>query len=159
MVREGLGDLMLNQFIFTCEDALRAVHAASVAGKKLVLASVIIDIENFSVSILRYLDIPRRFAAVMNEYYPELADAITIVNAPFGFETAWKVVSLLLDPTSRKKVRILGKDFSKGLEEHSHVDTAVLPPFLGGKADASELPQVLPVPRQAGAGLDLSFTR
>jgi len=161
IAREGLGDLILNQFIFLLEDTLRAVHAKSVAEKRLALASVVVDISGLSLGIVRHLELPRKFADIMNMYYPDMAGTVAIVNAPYMFETIWKVVSLLLDPATVAKVRILGKAFGRGVEEQCKLDAAILPSFLGGEASETEVPAALPVPARAGASanVDLSFAR
>ena len=77
----------------------------------------------------------RDFIASMNKMaadnYPELMGQLYIVNAPGIFSALWGAVKVMLDPVTRKKVIILGKNFHQKLSEVVEIDK--LPEFLGGK--------------------------
>lgn len=155
--REGLSDLVVNQFVFVLEDVLQAGHTLSLERRELVWGAVVADIEGLSFSVLRHIGVLRELARIANQYYPDLVDAIVIVNAPAVFTHIWSVVSALMEPSTRRKVQILGRGFSQELEARGLLDAASLPALLGGKGGGRGLPQCRPVPEGAGRGLDLSF--
>jgi len=155
VVREELVEVMIKQFIFVLEDVLQAGHAISVARKELVLGTVVIDVGGLPLSVVRYVGLVRRFATVMNSYFPDLVGTIAIVNAPAVFAQIWKLAPLFLDPGSLRKVQILGRNFQKDLEAKTDVKVNDLPAFLGGTRDDSEVPAAEKVPVGASAELRL----
>ncbi|KAH8072805.1 hypothetical protein JL721_3454 [Aureococcus anophagefferens] len=86
-------------------------------------------------------------------YFPEVTASVTIVNAPFGFEGLWKVVSFFLNDRIRAKVSIVGSDYADALRDHAMIDDmATMPKSLGGAADDYGAPE--PVAQHAGAAVD-----
>lgn len=54
-----------------------------------------------------------------------------MVNAPFTFTTAWKVIKGWIKEDTRAKIKILGKNFYNELKQY--IDEENIPDFLGGK--------------------------
>lgn len=52
---------------------------------------------------------------VMQAHYPERTDRLFIVNAPRWFTTFWRVISPMVDPNTKQKIRILGDNFHEEL--------------------------------------------
>lgn len=72
----------------------------------------------------------RRVVAIDCDYYPETLDQQFIINAPPAFAALWRLVSSWLDPTTRRKFRILGSNYRSALIEAIH--PSVLPVEYGG---------------------------
>mmetsp|Transcript_19382 Transcript_19382/g.39411 ORF Transcript_19382/g.39411 Transcript_19382/m.39411 type:complete len:127 (-) Transcript_19382:2-382(-) len=66
--REGLEDLLTNQFVFVLEDVMQAGHALSLRRKELVLGVIVADIEGLSLSVLRHLGLLRELARIAKQY-------------------------------------------------------------------------------------------
>jgi len=156
VVREQMADLLMNQFVCMLEVVLRSAHAASVAQKKLVRGMAIIDVSGLSFSVVRYLNYFKPFAHVVNTYYPDLVEAIFVVNAPLAFVEIWHLASTLLCSSTRRKVQILGSDFNSELRVGG-INVTDLPKFLGGQSAPSEIFEYRQVPEGAGRGLNLGF--
>jgi len=159
VVREGMVDLVFNQFVFLTEDILQAQHAISVRKQELVLATLVIDVNGLGLGVLKHASALKRFANVFNSYYPELADTIVIVNAPFFFVQIWRIFSLMLAPSTNKKVQIYGKNFAADLEAKTAVDLDSLPAWLGGQGSDFDVPPSEQVPQGAMAELQLEAVR
>ena len=72
---------------------------------------------------------------ISSQNYPELLGRMYIVNAPYVFQGIWSVIKPWIDPNTRKKIFILGKNFHDTLAEDLDVDQ--LPVFLGGKCQCN----------------------
>lgn len=46
-------------------------------------------------------------------YYPETLHCLYIVNAPFIFYSAWKVISAIIQPETREKIQVFVRDFTR----------------------------------------------
>lgn len=157
VVSEGLTQLMLNQYVFMLEDVLQSGFASSMRQKKLVSGAAVIDVDGISLSVLRHLPALADYAKITNQFFPDLVDSITIVNAPFIFTQIWRIGSLVLAPSTRKKFQILGSNFAEGLRSHAKVDIKALPQFLGGEVSDTEIPPAQKVTRGESKGMDLAF--
>jgi hypothetical protein len=43
-------------------------------------------------------------------YYPETLHCLYIINAPFIFYGAWKVISAIIQPETREKIQVFVRD-------------------------------------------------
>eukprot|EP00404_Azadinium_spinosum_P000972 CAMPEP_0180425676 /NCGR_PEP_ID=MMETSP1036_2-20121128/5394_1 /TAXON_ID=632150 /ORGANISM="Azadinium spinosum, Strain 3D9" /LENGTH=322 /DNA_ID=CAMNT_0022431189 /DNA_START=30 /DNA_END=995 /DNA_ORIENTATION=- len=68
--------------------------------------------------------------AIMEDHFPESGYAIVVVNMPWYYNWAWKLISPFLPARTLAKVQICGSDFMSTLEEY--VDKSEIPAFLGG---------------------------
>ncbi|CAD7964726.1 unnamed protein product [Amoebophrya sp. A25] len=91
----------------------------------------VVDLRGVSISLARH-PIVRKLIKLMSrvcsENFPESADKIIIVGAPWGFETAWNILKGLLDPRTAEKVIIKRKHE----DIYQYIDKSQLPDFLGG---------------------------
>jgi len=154
VAREGLEDVLTMRQVAHLEDALQAARALSCARRELVRCRIVLDLRGISLlATLPRIGVIRGISAVGKSYFPEVTASVTLVNAPFGFETLWRAVAFFLNDRMRAKVRIVGADFAEALRTHAMIDDLkCLPKSLGGDADDVGAPQ--PVPRGAGAGAD-----
>ena len=67
---------------------------------------------------------------ISGQNYPEILGNMYIVNAPVVFQGIWSVIKPWIDPNTRKKIVICGRNFRDILAKDLDVDK--LPVFLGG---------------------------
>ena len=63
--------------------------------------------------------------------YPETMGSLFIINAPWLFNVAWKMVRPLLHANTLEKIHILGSDYQTVLQQH--IDPQHIPVEFGGK--------------------------
>ena len=112
-------------------------------------ARIIIDLKGLRLlGVFSHFALVKTMIGLAKAYFPELSQSVTIINAPFGFETLWSLISRLLNDRMRSKVCIVGSDYAATLKSHAGLDIALLPVSLGGTVpDADSLAPCLPVPR------------
>ena len=96
----------------------------------------VLDIEKVKMSDLagNSMEYLKKTVGYANQHYPERSYVIFIVNVPYFFSWAWKIVKPLVHPNTQKKVRILSsKEVLAGLSEYIDVDQ--IPEYYGGKLD------------------------
>ena len=62
--------------------------------------------------------------------FPETSYRLMLINCPRSFTMFWKVISTVIDPSVKEKVKILGSDFLK--EMLKDIDIDQIPPRYGG---------------------------
>ena len=155
VAREALWDAMMMQQAAHLEDALQTSRALSNKACAQLRCRVIIDLRGLRLrSVLKNIQMVKKMIALGKEFYPEVTASVTLIGAPFGFQTVWKAISYWLNDTMRAKVQIVGTDFRHALTTHALIaDLRTLPKALGGEASDATLAPCLPVP--VGAGDDL----
>jgi hypothetical protein len=71
------------------------------------------DLNGFYVSMAAKANVRamvRKIIYVAQAQYPERVEKIYMINAPFGFSTAWSLVSVLLDQKTASKVEFCSKE-------------------------------------------------
>lgn len=74
---------------------------------------VLFDLSGFYVSMIFYRNVRlmiRKLIYVAQAQYPERLHKALLVNAPYGFQTAWKMIRPLLDEKTASKIRFLSQD-------------------------------------------------
>lgn len=159
--REGIEDALSMAQVAHLEDSLETVRLASNRAGRLVRARVIVDLKGLRLnSALANFPLVKRMLSVSKRYFPEITASVTCINAPFGFQTIWNLISLLLNDHMRSKVQILGSgDHTHALQQHVRVaDVERLPKAVGGAASDADLAPCLPVPKGAGIKLEAEGT-
>lgn len=84
----------------------------------------------------------KKAAKTLGDHYPERCHKTFIINAPWWLNAIIKMVSLVLDPVTKKKISVYPPG-SKGIEELSkYVDAQYIPKEIGGQGVAfGESPQ------------------
>ena len=77
-----------------------------------------------------------------NDFFPETLWKLFIVNATFVFRSAYSVVSPVIHPTTKEKIKILGSSFLDELERNG-VPLVAVPRRLGGGAPDRPLSTLL----------------
>jgi len=101
---------------------------------------VIFDLKGFSSSLIFKSNVRhmiRNLIYVAQAQYPERLHKVLLVNAPYGFSAAWKLISALLDQKTVSKVHFVSVS-----QIADNVDLHVLPAEYGGTHDEYPLPTV-----------------
>jgi len=72
----------------------------------------------------------RAVAALDQLHYPEHLRKCFVINAGKMFHLAYKMIEKFIDPRTREKLVVLGKDYAPTIQQHIH--PSQLPTFLGG---------------------------
>lgn len=99
---------------------------------------VLFDLKGFSVSLAFRKDVRlmiRKLIYIAQAQYPERLYKALLINAPTGFETAWRLIRPLLDEKTAEKVKFVKE---KTLREE--IDADVLSNEYGGNHDEYPLP-------------------
>lgn len=153
VAREDVADAISMSQVAHLEDALETCRVTSNQKGTLVRARVVVDLAGLRVSsVIANISLVKRMLGVSKQYFPEVTASVTLINAPFGFQSIWNIVSLLLNDHMRSKVKILGSgDHTEALKSHAHIhEVEKLPRAIGGAAPDSSLALCLPVPKGAG---------
>ncbi|KAJ8598929.1 hypothetical protein CTAYLR_009837 [Chrysophaeum taylorii] len=81
-----------------------------------------------------------------SKYYPEGTFRIFIVNAPLVFRSAYAILSPLINPTTREKIRILGPNFLDVMRA-SGIPTESVPELVGGQHPGREVLDLVLTPK------------
>jgi len=81
-----------------------------------------------------------RLIYVAQSQYPERLRKVYMINAPYGFGTAWKLIKVLLDGKTASKVSFISGDLVEKMEEH--VDAETLSITYGGKHEEYVAPSL-----------------
>jgi len=110
-------------------------RGAQRVGHKVDQLVTIVDLSGLSLSLLNSTTIEflQRIAKIDQEYYPDSAHKLYIVNVPWLFKAVWKILRPLLGARGRAKIEILRGNFGPILMDEIGVDA--LPDFLGGNRD------------------------
>ncbi len=99
---------------------------------------VVFDLKGFTPTLIFRKDVRlmiRKLIYVAQSQYPERLHKTLLVNAPFGFESAWKLIQPLLDEKTASKIR-----FVKVASLKEEIDPDVLSKEYGGNHDEYPLP-------------------
>jgi len=104
------------------------------AGKLLETCCTIMDMKGVGVtkisSVYGYV---KSASAISQDHYPERLGKLYIINAPWGFSSAFSFIKGFLDPVTVSKIHVLGSGY--GSELLGQVPKANLPKSLGGSCD------------------------
>ncbi|OLL22335.1 Sec14 cytosolic factor [Neolecta irregularis DAH-3] len=103
-------------------------------GKLIETSCTILDLKGIGISsissVYGYL---KQASTIGQDYYPERMGTLVMINAPWGFASAFKLVKPLLDEVTVKKINILGSDYQKVLLELIPAEN--LPTQFGGTCE------------------------
>jgi len=98
-------------------------------GRTMYKHLVILDLDGLGYAHMgnQFYEPMKRFVNIDQYYYPETLHKMVIVNAPWIFKMAWKIVKPWIHPITRERIKM----------GHEHllelIDEDQLPRFLGGK--------------------------
>lgn len=130
---------MMKNFVWEYESFVRfRLPACSRCSGYLVETScTIMDLKGISLSsAYQVLSYVREASFVGQNYYPERMGKFYLINAPFGFSTAFRIFKPFLDPVTVSKISILGSSYKKELLKQIPAEN--LPTKFGGESEVSE---------------------
>lgn len=98
------------------------------------------------------IELTKSLVVLDESHYPELLQKLFIINAPWLFNAAWKVLTPLLSERTLNKIEICGSDYLEKIQEL--VPAEQIPVELGGKCTSCSGPCV-----QSGGKVPESFYR
>lgn len=97
----------------------------------------ILDLKGISISAAaQVLSYVREASYIGQNHYPERMGKFYLINAPFGFSTAFRLFKPFLDPVTVAKIFILGSSYQKELLKQIPAEN--LPVKFGGKSEVDE---------------------
>lgn len=97
----------------------------------------IMDLKGISISsAYQVVGYVKEASKIGQDYYPERMGKFYLINAPFGFLTAFKLFKPFLDPVTVLKIFILGSSYKKELLKQIPPDN--LPQKFGGASDVAD---------------------
>merc|ERR1719198_521981 len=76
----------------------------------------------------------QRVMAIGSDFYPETVWKIFVINAPFVFRTAWKVVKMWVHPVTQAKLSVHSASACKKVLLEQGVREQDVPLQLGGES-------------------------
>lgn len=132
-------DRMLKQLVWEYENfALYRLSACSrKAGVLVETSCTILDLAGISISsVYQVFGYVKAASNIGQNYYPERMGKFYMINAPFGFPTAFRMFKPFLDPVTISKIFILGSNYQDDLLKQIPAEN--LPVKFGGKSEVSE---------------------
>ena len=87
---------------------------------------VLFDLKGFTTDLLfnkKAREMIKRLIYVAQSQYPERLRKVYLINAPWGFSTAWKLIESILDPKTTSKISFASGDLVKAMGDHLDKDT------------------------------------
>ncbi len=132
-------DRMLKNLVWEYEafTNYRLTACSGKAGYLIETSCTILDLKGISLSsIYQVLSYVRAASNIGQNYYPERMGKFYLINAPFGFATAFRIFKPFLDPVTISKIFILGSNYKSELLKQIPAEN--LPVKFGGKSVVSE---------------------
>ncbi|KAF6012437.1 cytosolic factor, phosphatidylinositol/phosphatidylcholine transfer protein [Brettanomyces bruxellensis] len=132
-------DRMLKNLVWEYEafTNYRLTACSRKAGYLIETSCTILDLKGISLSsTYQVLSYVRAASNIGQNYYPERMGKFYLINAPFGFATAFRIFKPFLDPVTISKIFILGWNYKSELLKQIPAEN--LPVKFGGKSVVSE---------------------
>ncbi|KAG0145554.1 hypothetical protein CROQUDRAFT_658474 [Cronartium quercuum f. sp. fusiforme G11] len=116
----------LEQYIIYVMESVRLMLIPPIIEK----TTIVIDMTGFGLANMDWKSLAF-ILKCLESYYPESLNVLLVHNAPWIFQGVWKIISPMLDPVVRSKIRM-----TKTAEELKvHIDERHLVNHLGGTND------------------------
>ena len=101
-------------------------------------------LSTMSMSSSSVRDMAKAIVTGAGSFFPETAWKLFIVNAPFIFRSAYKVISPLIHPVTRDKIKILGgKSAYLPAMQKAGIPLSALPQSMGGTCEDKSIEQCI----------------
>jgi len=132
-------------------EAIRALQtrATEKRGLRRYKQVYVLDLSEISISSLLTRSAVREMTKAIvggaNDYFPETLWKLFIVNAPFVFRSAYAVVSPIIHPVTKDKIKVLGgkSTYLREMEKNG-IPAEAVPAFLGGQCPDQALADLIP---------------
>lgn len=104
---------------------------------------ILFDLDGFSSDLVlskRARHMIGSLIYVAQSQYPERLRKVYLINAPWGFSTAWKLISAMLDAKTASKVSFVSGNLVESMNEH--IDEDALSIAYGGKHAEYDTPSL-----------------
>merc|ERR1712129_693677 len=94
---------------------------------------IVMDCKNFYAKALtaKYRNLVQAIMGDESNLWPNSLQKMFIINAPWPFRFAWKIISNFIHPITVAKIEIVGSDFLKAMRKS--IDSAQIPKCYGGE--------------------------
>jgi CRAL/TRIO domain len=136
MYKITTGERMLQNLVVEYEKLSdpRLPSCSRKAGKLLETCCTIMDLKGVGItSIPSVYGYVRQASAISQNYYPERLGKLYLINAPWGFSSAFSAVKSFLDPVTVDKIKVLGSGYQSEL--FAQVPKENLPKEFGGTCE------------------------
>jgi len=100
-------------------------------GKMIYKHCLVMDLDKFNAKkFVKDRKFHERNTKDISDLFPEVLHRLYIINAPWAFRSAWKVIQTFLHPITVEKTKILGKDYMDELQRDINLD--MIPHKFGG---------------------------
>lgn len=142
MLKITTQERMLKNLVWEYESMVeyRLPACSRKAGHLVETSCTILDLKGISItSAYNVIGYVKEASKIGQDYYPERMGKFYLINAPFGFSTAFKLFKPFLDPVTVSKIFILGTSYQSELLKQ--IPPENLPVKFGGlsKVTDSEL--------------------
>ncbi|CCE85908.1 Piso0_005547 [Millerozyma farinosa CBS 7064] len=130
---------MLKNLVWEYESFVtyRLPACSRLKGHLVETSCTIMDLKGISISsAYQVVGYVREASNIGQNYYPERMGKFYLINAPFGFSTAFKLFKPFLDPVTVSKIFILGSSYQKELLKQIPAEN--LPKKFGGSSDVTD---------------------
>ena len=101
-------------------------------------------LSTMSMSSSSVRDMAKAIVTGAGSFFPETAWKLFIVNAPFIFRSAYKVITPLIHPVTRDKIKILGgKSAYLPAMQKAGIPLSALPRSMGGTCEDKSIEQCI----------------
>ncbi|VEU22402.1 DEKNAAC103445 [Brettanomyces naardenensis] len=132
-------DRMLRNLVWEYEAFVkyRLPACSRKAGSLVETSCTVLDLKGISISsVYQVISYVRAASNVGQNFYPERMGRFYLINAPFGFPTAFRIFKPFLDPVTVAKISILGSNYQDELLKQ--IPAQNLPAKFGGASIVSE---------------------
>ena len=139
MLKYTTQDRMLRNLVWEYESftLYRLPACSRQAGYLVETSCTILDLKGISLTLAyNVIGYVKEALKIGQDYYPERMGKFYLINAPFGFSTAFKLFKPFLDPVTVAKIHILGSLYAKELLKQIPAEN--LPKKFGGKSDYND---------------------
>eukprot|EP00128_Syssomonas_multiformis_P017703 Colp12_sorted_trinity150504_noHs@25047 len=125
-------DDLVNRHVRQQEIMMRRLeHQSEKAGQLIEKQVIVLDLKDLSYSLdTCAINTFRKTVHIDEANYPERLSHLFMINAPWFFTAIWKMITPLLNPVTTDKIKILGSNYLKTLQEY--IDLSEIPEELGG---------------------------
>lgn len=107
------------------------------AGQLLETCCSVMDLKGVGISkISSVYSYVKSASAISQNYYPERLGKLYLINAPWGFASAFSVVKGFLDPVTVQKINILGAGYLPELLKQ--IPSENIPTMFGGTCECEQ---------------------
>lgn len=99
----------------------------------------IIDVSGWEIGYLKHLDKIKMLIDAVQNQYPERLECALLINVPFIFMGAWKLISPMIDANTREKIHFVSADELDARLRH-FMSPEIIPQKYGGLYQHDEVP-------------------